>query len=156
VSALASLNLGTDRVRYLSDLTPRSVTETPFLCGEWPYRVDRSVGGRELTVAGTRFRKGLGVHARSRITFEVPEGFRRFLAQVGIDDETGGKGAAVFRVLLDGKVRVTVSPVRGGEEAKSVEVPLEGAKTITLEVDFGEAMDVGDHADWCDAKIVKD
>jgi hypothetical protein len=155
-SILARLDLATDRRLYLSDATPLSVTETPFFNLAWPFKKDRSVGGNPLRIGGIRFAKGIGVHSRCRLVYHVPEGFQRFLAFIGIDDETGGKGNAVFRVYLGQRLVLEVQGVRGGDGPRPIDVPLEGAGTLTLEVDFGEGMDVGDHGDWAKARLVKD
>jgi len=157
VAALSELELGTDRRKYVSDLDPLTVSEVPFFGRSWPHRRDRSVAGNPLRLGSTdEYAKGLGVHARSRITFRVPDGFRRFVSVIGIDDETRGKGNAVFRVLLDGEVVFEKRGVRGGDPPAPVDIPLKGASTITLEVDFGEELDVGDHGDWADARFLKD
>jgi hypothetical protein len=156
LSSIARLELGSDRVKYLSDTVPTSVKETPFFNLNWPHRMDQSVGGRPMRLAGKTYAKGIGMHARCRLTFAVPPGFRKFIALIGIDDETRKKGNAVFRVYLDRKMALEVLGVRGGEKPRLVELDLGDAASITLEVDSGEEMDVGDHADWAEARIVKD
>lgn len=156
VAALRRIALDTDRIVYLSDIDPAAREETGFFDLSWPYRRDRSVAGNPIRIGGVHFRRGLGVHARSRLTFPVPTGHKRFLAHVGIDDETKGAGNAVFRVILDDAVVFEAAGVRGGTPPVAVDLPLAEGKILTLEMDFGEDLDAGDHGDWAEARFTKD
>ena len=48
-------------------------------------RVDLSVSGNALTVNKIKYENGIGTHANSIIEFDVPEGYSRFKALVGLD-----------------------------------------------------------------------
>ena len=76
--------------------------------GWGPFEPDRSNGeqgaadGGPLTLNGTVFAKGLGVHAASDLRYTVPAGCTTFTASVGLDDEVGSNGSVIFQVYLDG------------------------------------------------------
>ncbi|MEM6314280.1 MAG: NPCBM/NEW2 domain-containing protein, partial [Planctomycetota bacterium] len=78
------------------DLT--ALTPTSSVNGWGPYELNQSNGekpagdGRTLTIQGQTFAKGFGVHANSRLTFDVPAGYQRFTAFAGVDDEVGSRG----------------------------------------------------------------
>ena len=81
---------------------------------------------------------------------------RRFQATIGIDDDTQGKGSARFEVLVDGKSVYKSDDLTGASPPVVLDrISLVGAKTLTLRVDYGELADIQDHADWCDAMLVK-
>jgi len=176
------------RAVYLSDLAPAEQHQTPFLPTAspggkagiggaglvWPHRPDRNVDGGLLRCGGRFYRKGIGVHASSRLVFNIsplplkegqvppsppplfPKGERRpvrFSAQVGIDDSTEGGGSVVFRVLVDGQERYCSPVVRGGDAPLPVSVALGGAGRLELRVDCADRADVLDHADWLDARL---
>jgi hypothetical protein len=91
-------------VVYLSDLTP---VETP-INGYGPYERDRANGdqgagdGPPLRLRGTTYAKGLGVHARSVLVYNLGGFCDRFRAVVGIDDYvpiTITAASVTFRVL---------------------------------------------------------
>src|SRR5262249_26851661 len=88
---------------YLSSLTPTTATN-----GYGPYEKDKSNGeqnandGKTITVNGTTYAKGLGVHALSDISYNIGGNYARFQAQIGIDDEVGNNGSVIFQVYLDG------------------------------------------------------
>ena len=110
----------------------------------------KSVDGNALRVGGVEYRRGVGTHAPSTHRIAANGNALSFSALVGVDDECGGKGSVVFRVIADGKVVAEVA-AQGGEAAKQISADLAGAKRIVLEVtDGGDGMHY-DHADWCDA-----
>jgi hypothetical protein len=143
------------RAVYLSDLKPREYRHLPYLDLPWPYHNDRNVTGGLLRCGGRLFLKGLGVHSAARLSYALDQPYRRFEADLGIDDSTGGRGSVLFRVLVDGRQRYASGPVRGGAAPLSVSIDLAGAKRLDLLVDYGEQGDVLDHADWLNARVIK-
>jgi hypothetical protein len=152
---LFALEFRNGRVKYLSDLEPIEYQHTPYLSLAYPYCRDRCVTGGALSLRGQVFRKGLGMHSRSELTYELNGSFRRFEATVGIDDETAGQGSVNFRVLLDGREAWQSGLITGHSALKRVQVDTTQAKRLTLVVDFGSLGDVQDHADWADARLVE-
>lgn len=156
LSAVESVRFLGGCATYLSDLTPANYKFEPFLDLDWPLRNDRNVSGGFLTLRGGEYPKGLGVHSRSAVTYRLDGKYRRFHAVLGIDDDTGGKGSAVFEVLVDGK-RAYKSEVLTGTSAPVVldRLDVSGGKLLTLRVDYATLGDIQDHANWCDAMVVK-
>ncbi len=111
-------------------------------------REDRSVGGNGLRMAGRRYYHGLGTHATSRVAYFLGQGYHRFTGHVGIDDETRGKGSAVFEIVLDGEKVFTSRLLRGNDIPEAFSLEISGGsqlELITLPTDDGEDHD---HADW--------
>jgi NPCBM/NEW2 domain len=152
---LCALEFRNGRVKYLSDLEPIEYQHTPYLSLSYPYHRDHCVTGGPLSLRGQVFRKGLGMHSRSELTYELKSPFRRFEATVGIDDETAGQGSVNFHVLLDGRDAWQSGLITGHSAPKRVQVDTTQAKRLTLVVDFGSLGDVQDHADWADARLVE-
>jgi hypothetical protein len=141
-------------VVYLSDLEPAQVEEKPFFGYPLAWQRDLSVGKGRLTLREQAFDKGLGVHARCRLTYALDGTYARFHALIGVDDEARGKGNCVFEVWLDGKQRFASGPVTGQDAPRPVDLDVTGAKELVLLVDFGEGGDVGDRGDWADAYLI--
>jgi hypothetical protein len=120
-------------------------------------RLDLSCEGRLLTLGGLVCDRGLGVHAKSELRYALDgKPGKRLRALVGVDDETRGRGAAVARVLLDGREAWNSGLLRGGAPPIALELELGKAKALTLLVDYGpEDDDSGDHVDWGWAAIVQ-
>ncbi len=143
------------RAVYLSDLAPAAYRFVPFLDLAWPYRTDRAVTGERLRAGGRTYLKGIGVHSASQLSYTLDGAYRRFDAELAIDDSTGGRGSVRFRVFVDGSEKYASGPVRGGDPPVPVSVDLTGAKTLELIVVYGERGDELDRAVWLDARLVK-
>jgi NPCBM/NEW2 domain len=147
------------RTTYLSDLKPAGYQHIPFLDLAWPYRTDRNVVGSQLRAGGRLYLKGLGMHTAARLTYDLAKPCRQFAAEAAIDDQTVGRGSALFRVYTDdgsGKWQLKYeSPiVRGGAAPATISVDLTGAKRLSLLVDFADHGDEQAHADWLNARLL--
>lgn len=140
-------------VVHLSAMTPSQVVESGFE-GEvvHAWRRDRSVLGGELLAQGRAYGRGLGVHSRSRLSFDVPAGATHFRTRVAFDDSVAElpiKAHAVVRVLLGNKLLFESSDLKTGQEPLDAGLHLvKVGDTITLEVDFGRGRDIGDRVNW--------
>ncbi len=169
VGCVASLYFKNGRVVYLSDLHPEKIVERPFFevasdqIGAtdylFPWRRDQAVSGGRLSVEGREYRKGLGVHAYSELHFALGGRFERFLAVAGIDDSAAptelAQPSVAFSVLVDGKKIWESGPVLWNSPESQVSVPVKGAQTLTLVVDFAGDGDSLDRADWAAARLVR-
>ncbi len=148
------VNLTTDV--YLSDLTPTAAVNA------WgPYERDRSNGengatdGRTLTINGTTYAKGLGVHAFSSLTYSLGGLYSRFQSFIGIDDEVpSNRATVVFRVLADGVEIFRSGTLTGASDAQLVDLDVSGAQTLQLIADTADGSEAYDHANWADAKLI--
>ena len=156
---------------YLSDLPPARAQAGSLFGDElglsWPHQVDRSVVGTPLSVAGRRQARGLGVHAPSRLVWDLGPAAgsevrpaRELAGEVGIDDSvrtTSARGCVRFQVHVDGVLRWDSGPVRGGEEARPIpRIDLRGAKELALVVEQDEDSFVADRADWLRLLLVRE
>jgi hypothetical protein len=94
------------------------------------------------------------MHSASRLSYALTKPYRRFQAELAIDDQAGG-GSVGFRVFVDGQVRHASPIVRGGQPPVPVSVDIADAKRIDLVVDFADRADELDHADWLNARLVR-
>ena len=146
---------------FLSDLVP---SNDPPPNGWGPIEHDTSNGeaaagdGNPMTIGGIRYWKGLGVHAASDVRYNLGGGYSRFIADVGLDDETGNGGSVVFQVYGDGNLLFD-SGTRFGDNAATgpplrVDVNVTGVNELQLVV--AEAGDGNglDHADWGIARLL--
>jgi alpha-galactosidase len=117
---------------------------------------DSSISGRPLSVAGRVYQHGVGTHARSYMWIDLDKAGTRFLSSVGADDNAGGPGTVIFRVIGDGKTLYAAGPLKRGEPPTSLDVNIAGIKYLILTVtNAGDGMSF-DHGDWCDARIISD
>ena len=143
------------RTRYLSD------EGWTWMENGWgPAERNRSNGessandGQQMTIDGLTYAKGLGVHPRSDLRWNLGGQCGVFSAVVGIDDETGSRGSVGFEVYVDGALRYASGTVTSATPAQSVWVDVGGATELALVVTDGGDSDAYDHADWGDAKVM--
>lgn len=155
-SDLARCQFFGDRVVPLTDRQPQQTEFVPFLSHLWPVVRNANVLRGPLSLRGTTHAIGLGVHSKTRVTYALEPGDHEFRATVGIDDCAGGQGSVRFAVELDGR-RTWESPeLTGHSQPVSLPpVPLAGARTLSLVVEFGARADLSDYADWCDTVILR-
>lgn len=77
----------------------------------------KSAGGADLQLGDTKAAYGIGTHADSVIEFDLPAGYTRFKARVGVDNTGGSRGSVKFSVF-------TVNPWKKNPGPETVEVPL--------------------------------
>ncbi|MFD0342216.1 NPCBM/NEW2 domain-containing protein [Streptomyces sp. NPDC127117] len=139
---------------FLSDLPQLSAAN-----GWGPVEKDTSNGesgagdGNPLTIGGTVFAKGLGVHADSAVEFYTGRACEAVTAQVGVDDEKGAKGSVSFEVRADGTQVASSGVLTNAMPARPITADVSGAQVVSLVVtDGGDGVD-SDHADWADLRI---
>src|SRR5690606_30290996 len=91
------------RAVYLSDLAPAEYEHQPYHAGSWELKADRNVLGEPLRLDGKEYPKGLGLHSRSIVTYDLSGNYESFRATVGVDDAAGSGGSVIFAVEVDGK-----------------------------------------------------
>lgn len=141
---------------FLSDRKPDGVDEaSPFgddLGMSWPHQIDRSVSGAPLMAGGRTYTRGIGVHAPSRLTWELDGEWKRLRGAVALDDQVQrlpARGSIVFRVLGDGKALWESPLVRGGDRPVTLPaIPLAGVRELVLEADMATEFYAADRGDW--------
>jgi len=125
-------------------------------------RIDLSVGGKPLRIAGQTYDKGVGTHAESAIWFELTDAVLAFETAVGVDDAVlpadgrklrGNLGTVRFRIIGDGKTLWEANR-KAGQPAKAAKVTLEGIRELGLIVEASEDGVHCDHANWAMAKFM--
>jgi beta-galactosidase GanA len=139
---------------YASDLPFQSTN------GWGPVERDTSNGeavagdGRPITLNGTVYPKGLGVHADGDVTVATGGQCTRFTAVVGVDDEVGASGSVTFTVLADGRAVVATGVLTGSSASVPLDVDVSGAQRVDLLIGDAGNGNGSDHADWADAQLI--
>jgi hypothetical protein len=127
-----------DGVIYLSD--------RPWISernGWGPVERDQNNGeqalgdGQTISLGGTTFAKGLGVHAASDIRYNLAAACTTFAAVVGVDDQKGSDASVVFQIFAP----------------QAVELAIPGVNELRLVVTDAGNSAAGDHASWGDARV---
>ncbi len=153
-SAVVRLDVRSPRLVFLSDLDPVEAEETALVTYAGPWRRDRNVVGGPLRLGGRAYEKGLGVHSRCRLVYDLGEHYDTFAATIGIDDSADDRGDCVFLVETDGTQRFR-KRMTGAAKPHAIRIPVAGARRLALTVEWGDDLDLADRANWCDARLLK-
>ena len=146
------------KATYLSDLEPSQYTHVPFLTLPWDYARDKSVVGTRLRAGGNLYEKGLGLHSTAQIGYRLTKPYRRFEAELAIDDAAENRGSVQFRIIAvtpEGNREYKSPVVCGGDPPLAVSLDLTGATGIAIQVSFAERGDERDYADVLNARLVE-
>jgi hypothetical protein len=152
---IAGVTVQSASVVYLSDLEPVRAELSGMVHSPWPVRLNRSVGNEVMRLDGVEFERGIGVHSRTELEFTLGGAFQTFCATIGIDDSVRPRGSVVFRVLGDGRELFDSGSMSGAMPGREIAVDLAGVERLVLLVDYGDHMDLADHADWAAARLIK-
>ena len=154
-----SIEIKSDRIAFLSTLTPSEFDQRSDFGIERTWQADKSVTGNPLTLNGDRpenpltFKRGIGTQSYSRLVFDVPADFDRFQALVGIATETKGRGDCELVVSADG-IQLWKERVTANDPPMPIDVDIAGASQLTLTIRPGKQFDLSDHANWCNARFL--
>jgi hypothetical protein len=157
---IRTIDITSDRLRYLSDLDPLEIQQRTLFTLQRQWQRDRSVLQNALAIRNHQtgqlfeFKKGLGTQAYTRLDFASRDNYQMLLATVGMAAETQGRGDCQMQVLGDG-VELWSARIKGTDAPRDIEVDIRGVSRVSLVVDFGESLDLSDHANWCNARFVK-
>ena len=153
-----------DVVTYLSDLPAIGYKSLPFLDLKWPLGVGVNTHGGRLRSGGTIAFKGLGMHSTSRVVYNLDRKYRRFQAELALDDLAADQGSVVFRVLAErdndvGKrewaLAFTSSIIRGNDAPLPIDLDVTGSARLALLVEMADRADTRDDANWLNARLIR-
>ncbi len=143
------------QMTYLSDLEPSRVEETPFFGRRTPWRKDLNLAGEPLKMNGRTYDRGLAVHSRTALTYELNGQYATFETLVGFDESSRGMGRVDCRVFADDKELYANPDLRAEVPPVKLVLPVAGAARLKLVVDFGPDQDTGDRVIWANARVFR-
>lgn len=160
VDRLRMLDFSLGKVRYLSRMEPREVKYTPYFDLVWKYHRDRNRRGSPLRLGDKTFQRGLWIHSKTYLRYRLSGEYRRFKAVMGIDHEVAAKGGDVHVVISvikigDQRKVLLETDVRGTDKPRELDLDVTGARELEILVDFGKNLDIADHLDLGDARVLK-
>ncbi len=140
---------------WLSAHRPISYQHTPMLSLGWEYVNDRNVLGGPLRVADETFERGVGVHSRSNLTYDLKGEYREFVTYLGIDDDSGPHADVSTHILVDGKRAFEKTGIVRGTLHGPVRLDVTKANRIELIADFGQNGDLQDRFNWIEPALIR-
>lgn len=137
---------------FLTDMIPQSATSGFGTT----LGIDKSVGGRPLSIGGKTYSKGFGTHAPSEIVYKLDGKANHFLSDLGVDDEVQHNVTVGYEVYGDGNLLYRSGDISQTAAPVSIDIDVSGVKELRLLTNLGKD-DIADtdHADWANARIIK-
>ncbi|MFO1091781.1 MAG: NPCBM/NEW2 domain-containing protein [Planctomycetaceae bacterium] len=111
-------------MQWLSALTPATVEQTPWFDRIIPFRTDTSTSGTPLRIAQQDYERGLCLHSRTILEYDLAAGYDRFRCQLGLQRPEGDLGNATVRVLADGNVILEVPALTATTAVQTVDLDI--------------------------------
>lgn len=129
--------------------------ERPRYAGWGGAQADASPHLQVLRIANREYASGIGVLANSRLEVRS-EGYRRFRAEVGVDDSALNKDQQVrFELYGDGKLLARSEWMRFGEAARALQADLGSTRLLELVVRTAEPTDTPVPVTWGKAALLR-
>ncbi len=154
-SAVAEIRVRNGKLVFLGDLDPIAVEEAGYFGRVIHWRRDQGFDDGPAKLKGKTASRSIAMHSRSLLTYALDGQFDKFKATVGFDDSAAGRGRVLCRVSADGRELFLQKDLRADQEPMPLDVSVQGAKQLTLEVDFGEAEDIGDRVIWAEPRLFR-
>ncbi len=159
IDKLQSLDFSRGKVLHLSQIKPREVRFTPmfdYIPGLFDYRRDCNLSdGGPLQLGNETYARGLAIHSKTYLRYRIGRDYRRFQAIMGIDNAVAHKGGDVHVVISGDGKKLLETDVRGVDKPVPIDLDISGVLNLEILVDFGGDLDIADHLDLADAKVIK-
>ncbi len=155
---VAAIEVVGGQVVHLTELDPTTDEQTTFMGTHWTTQVNHNVLGDPLKVGGGVYKRGIGVHTRSDLTYTLDGSFETLKLRVGMDDSAAPQGMADVSVVLDGKVLWESKGLKSGELKEELALPIKGGKRLELKAEpalGGGKLDVLGRVDWINVALVR-
>jgi hypothetical protein len=166
---VARLDYSKGKLTFLSDLNPSEVKETSTDGAVDHYRRDKpftseTPGSLKLRIVkeGAKeevkvFRKGLALHSRTELEYDLKGEYREFKAIIGIDASLDSAEPTVVKILGDGKelYKFTLQPDVKKQGAQDVTLSVKNVIKLRLIVQSAKFLDLGSQALLAEARVSK-
>ncbi len=157
-ATLARFDYSKGKLSFLSDMTPVKVIHTTTEGFPQNYRRDANLDGGPLKMGTKVYRKGLAIHSRTELEYDLNGEYREFKADVGFDSQVGGtEGPVVVVIEGDGKElrSLTLDRTAMQHAYEDVTVNIKDVNRLKIIVKSGSLLDLGKHVDLGNAKVSK-
>ncbi len=141
-------------VAWLSGLDPVENVHTPYLGTARPAQMDRTVTGEVIRFGDKTFDRGIGVFPYSRMIWKLDGSYTGFRTQYAMAGQ-GAYANVTVRIKMDDRVVHEQANFTAGVLSPVIALPTNGAKSVALEVDYGENFSVQDRFNWIEAALTK-
>ena len=154
MNQIAKLDFSAGSMLYLSNANPIKVEQSSTEGAPETYRRDRNLDNGELKIDSKAYAKGLALHSRTVLTYDLGGKFKLLQAIAGVDDSVEGEDCKAILTIEGDSKPLFKQVIKKGDPAKPLNLTVLNVKElrITVESDF---LDLGNQVDLADAKLLK-
>ncbi|HEY1859209.1 MAG TPA: NPCBM/NEW2 domain-containing protein, partial [Gemmataceae bacterium] len=159
-AALARLDYTKGKLAYLSDWDKKKWTKLATSTEDridHP-RFDKNLDDGPIRLDNVTYPKGLSIHSRTELTFELDGEYREFKAIIGVDDLVNGSEGPTLVQIEDaatGKALHKTLEISRKTKPMDVTVNVQNVKSLRIKVTSPELLDLGRHVDLAEARVTK-
>jgi hypothetical protein len=162
IESIYKLDFSAGSVLYLSNAEPIKVEHTSTEGQPEPYRRDRNLDNDALIVKDKdamgkdiqrKFAKGLALHSRTVLTYDLGGKFKQFQAIAGVDECVEGDSKVTLTIEADFKP-VFKQVIKKGDDLKPINLAILNVKQLRITVE-SDLFDLGNQVDLLDAKVLR-
>lgn len=148
-------------VAFLSNRQPSENVYTPYIGNDQRFlaRFNADFDGNPIRFRDKIYARSIAAHSYSRITWPLDpaSGYVAFRTRYAMDPKAaqGVGGDVTVRIKVDGKTVHEQANFRPGVLSPAVVVDIASAKTLTLEVDYGQLMHSNDRLNWLEPALLR-
>jgi len=157
LKSIARLDFSKGKLTYLSDIEPVEADQTSTEDLVFPFKRDRNLYGGPLRLGRVPYSKGLALHSRTVLTYDIGGEYKEFRAVLGVDDVVAVEGGPPVQVMvaIDGDGRELFSgEVRTRDAPKPLALDVKGVRRLRIAV-TSPLLDLGNQVNLCDARVSK-
>ena len=160
---IQQLRFASSNIAYLSDLEPERAEWTPYLTGRLirnrltqlyaPVK-DRNAYGGELIIGEQTFSKGLSLRSKTELVYRLTDEFNHLHLTAGLAKESKGRGHLELIILGDNR-QLFKDFLTDPEDIRVLDLDITGVRRLSITVDYGKNLDIGDLLNLGDGKLIK-
>jgi NPCBM/NEW2 domain len=154
MSLIAKIDFSAGSMLYLSNANPAKVEMSSTEGAPEPYRKDRNLDNGELKIAAKAYSKGLALHSRTMLTYDLGGKYKLFQAVAGIDDSVEGEDCKVTLTIEADSKSIFKQVIKKGDQPKTLSLAVLNVKELRIIVE-SDFLDLGNQVDLADAKLLK-
>jgi hypothetical protein len=162
LAGVKELDFSLGKLRYLSDMEWETIERHDYLATSTA-KADRFYDPRKdtsflgpLRLGSKTYSKGLALKSHTKLTYRLPGKYSRLVGLAGINAQMAPGGHLRLKISGDQQTEpLWDGVIAGGDLPHELSIDLTGVRRLTIEVDFGENGDSGDHLNLCDLRIIQ-
>jgi hypothetical protein len=161
-NVVSKFDFAAGSVKYLSDLEPASVLEEGS--DPHPYQKDRNLDRQPIelvldpaTGKREKYAKGLTIHAKTTLTYNVAGQYKTFAAIAGVDADKENVADSKVKLTIDDGTKVLwTGVIKKGDKPVELNLSIQNVDQIRIIVESdGPGLDLGNHVSLANVRVLK-